>query len=74
MQADISIIAHDLPAVPVNKVKELGEKTGASLVPVQHHEAHIAATFQEECIGIAIDGSDMDLTGPYGAEDIRGLP
>lgn len=75
MQADISIIAHDLHPqfLSTRYAKELGEKTGASLVPVQHHEAHIAATFQEECIGIAIDGVGYGSDGTiWGGEIFEG--
>lgn len=51
-------IAHDAHPqfLSTRYAKELAEQHGATLVPVQHHHAHIAATTQEPCIGIAIDG------------------
>jgi hydrogenase maturation protein HypF len=36
--------------------REVAETTGAELIAVQHHRAHIAAATREECVGIAIDG------------------
>lgn len=35
---------------------ELAASTDAEVIPVQHHRAHIAATTQQRCVGIAIDG------------------
>jgi hydrogenase maturation protein HypF len=56
--AHYDVIAHDLhPQFLSTRYAEvLAEETGAVLVPVQHHRAHIAATTQNPCIGIAIDG------------------
>lgn len=56
--ADYGIIAHDAhPAfLSTRYARELSEETGAELVPVQHHRAHIAAATTDECVGIAIDG------------------
>jgi hydrogenase maturation protein HypF len=58
IDARCDIIAHDLhPAfLSTRYAKELAVSYGAELVGVQHHEAHIAATTREACIGIAIDG------------------
>ena len=75
MQPDIRIIAHDLHPqfLSTRYAKELGEETGAHLVPVQHHEAHIAATFHDECIGIAIDGVGYGSDGTiWGGEIFQG--
>ncbi|MDD3621806.1 MAG: carbamoyltransferase HypF [Methanofollis sp.] len=56
--AGFEVIAHDLHPqfLSTRYAHRLAEETGAALVPVQHHRAHIAATTQEECVGIAIDG------------------
>ncbi len=56
--ASCDIIAHDLHPqfLSTKYARELAAETGACLVPVQHHRAHIAATTEEPCIGIAIDG------------------
>ena len=58
LQAEPSIIAHDLHPqfLSTRYARELASETGAELVPVQHHRAHIAAATQEPCVGIAIDG------------------
>lgn len=76
MQPDIQIIAHDLHPqfLSTRYAKELAEENGADLVPVQHHIAHIAATCQQECIGIALDGvgygSDRTI---WGGEIFQGI-
>ncbi len=51
-------IVHDLHPqfLSTRYARELSEATGAELLAVQHHRAHIAATTREECVGIAIDG------------------
>lgn len=51
-------IVHDLHPqfLSTRYAKEIAEATGAELLAVQHHRAHIAATTLEECVGIAIDG------------------
>jgi len=56
--ADYEVIAHDLHPrfLSTRYARELAEQTGAELVAVQHHRAHIAATTRDECVGIAIDG------------------
>jgi hydrogenase maturation protein HypF len=56
--ADYDLIAHDLhPSfLSTGYARALAEETGAVLVPVQHHRAHVAATTLEPCIGITIDG------------------
>ncbi|RXE57079.1 hydrogenase maturation protein HypF [Methanoculleus taiwanensis] len=56
--ADYDRIVHDLHPqfLSTRYARELAEVTGAELLAVQHHRAHIAATTREECVGIAIDG------------------
>ncbi|MDH7593784.1 MAG: carbamoyltransferase HypF [Methanomicrobiales archaeon] len=56
--ASYDAIAHDLhPTFLSTKYAlSLAEKTNATLFPVQHHHAHVAATTLEPCIGITIDG------------------
>ncbi len=56
--ARYDLIAHDLhPSfLSTGYARALAEETGAELIPVQHHRAHIAATTLEPCIGITIDG------------------
>jgi hydrogenase maturation protein HypF len=56
--AEYNLIAHDLhPSfLSTGYARALAEETGAELVPVQHHRAHVAATTLEPCIGITIDG------------------
>ena len=55
--AGYELIAHDLhPQFLSTVAREIATEQGMELVPVQHHLAHIAATTQEPCIGIAIDG------------------
>jgi hydrogenase maturation protein HypF len=56
--AEYDVIAHDLhPSfLSTGYARALAEETGADLVPVQHHRAHVAATTLEPCIGITIDG------------------
>ncbi|MDD4567323.1 Carbamoyltransferase HypF [Methanoculleus chikugoensis] len=51
-------IVHDLHPqfLSTRYAKEVAEATGAQLLAVQHHRAHIAAATREECVGIAIDG------------------
>ncbi|KLK89075.1 hydrogenase maturation protein HypF [Methanoculleus sediminis] len=51
-------IVHDLHPqfLSTRYAREVAEATGAELLAVQHHRAHIAATTREECVGIAIDG------------------
>ena len=56
--ARYDLIAHDLhPSfLSTGYARALAEESGAELIPVQHHRAHIAATTLEPCIGITIDG------------------
>ncbi|MBN1195726.1 MAG: carbamoyltransferase HypF [Methanomicrobiaceae archaeon] len=56
--AEYTVIAHDLHPqfLSTRYAQVLAEECGASLVPVQHHKAHIAAATLKPCIGIAIDG------------------
>ena len=56
--AKYDLIAHDAHPqfLSTRYARQLAEESGASLVPVQHHVAHIAASTMEPCIGIAIDG------------------
>ncbi|MDK2890312.1 MAG: hydrogenase maturation protein HypF [Methanoculleus sp.] len=51
-------VVHDLHPqfLSTRYAKEVAEATGAQLLAVQHHRAHIAAATREECVGIAIDG------------------
>ncbi|MDD1724069.1 MAG: carbamoyltransferase HypF [Methanospirillum sp.] len=75
MQPDIQVIAHDLHPqfLSTRYAREIHEETGAELVPVQHHVAHIAAACQEECIGIAIDGVGYGTDGTvWGGEIFQG--
>ncbi len=52
------VIAHDLHPqfLSTRYASEQAQDSGAELVAVQHHRAHIAAATRDECIGIAIDG------------------
>ncbi|KQC05605.1 MAG: hydrogenase maturation protein HypF [Methanoculleus sp. SDB] len=56
--AEYTVIAHDLHPqfLSTRYAQVLAGECGAELVTVQHHKAHIAATTQKPCIGIAIDG------------------
>jgi len=56
--AGYDVIAHDAHPqfLSTRYAASLADECGAALVEVQHHRAHIAATTQDECIGIAIDG------------------
>jgi hydrogenase maturation protein HypF len=56
--AEYDIIAHDAHPqfLSTRYAQRLAKETGAELVAVQHHRAHIAATTTKPCIGIAIDG------------------
>jgi hydrogenase maturation protein HypF len=77
VDARYDVIAHDLhPAfLSTRYARELAEQYGVEMVPVQHHEAHIAATTQEPCIGIAIDGVGYGRDGAvWGGEVFAGAP
>jgi len=56
--AEYDVIAHDAHPqfLSTRFAHRLAKETGAELVAVQHHRAHIAATTIKPCIGIAIDG------------------
>jgi len=56
--ASYDVIAHDLHPqfLSTRFARELAASTGAALVPVQHHRAHVAAVTTVPCIGITIDG------------------
>ena len=56
--ASCDVIAHDLHPqfLSTRFARELAAATGAALVPVQHHRAHVAAVTTDPCIGITIDG------------------
>ena len=56
--ARYDLIVHDLHPqfLSTRYARDIAETTGAELLAVQHHRAHIAATTREECVGIAIDG------------------
>lgn len=58
LDAHYDVIAHDLHPqfLSTRLAARLAEESGAVLVPVQHHRAHIAAVTKSECVGIAIDG------------------
>jgi hydrogenase maturation protein HypF len=58
LHPEIRIIAHDLHPqfLSTRLATEMAEQSGAALVPVQHHLAHIASACTEPCVGIAIDG------------------
>ncbi|MDD1709628.1 MAG: carbamoyltransferase HypF [Methanoregulaceae archaeon] len=55
---EYDLIAHDAHPqfLSTRYARELAEDGGVTLVPVQHHRAHIAAATQDPCIGITIDG------------------
>jgi hydrogenase maturation protein HypF len=56
--ANYGIIAHDAHPqfLSTRYARELAKVTGAELVAVQHHRAHVAASTDKPCIGITIDG------------------
>jgi hydrogenase maturation protein HypF len=56
--AKYDLIAHDAHPqfLSTRYAKELAKDTGAGLVPVQHHRAHVASSTDKPCIGITIDG------------------
>lgn len=56
--AKYDIIAHDAHPqfLSTRYARELAAESGAEMVPVQHHKAHIASVTMGPCIGIAIDG------------------
>ncbi|MCU0632961.1 MAG: carbamoyltransferase HypF [Methanolinea sp.] len=68
-------IAHDAHPqfLSTRYARELADQHDAMLVPVQHHQAHIAATTMEPCIGIAIDGVGYGQDGTiWGGEIFAG--
>ena len=73
--AEYDLIAHDLHPrfLSTRYAVALARESGAGLVAVQHHEAHIAATTEEPCIGIAIDGVGYGRDGTvWGGEIFAG--
>ena len=73
--ARFDVIAHDLHPqfLSTRYARELAEETGATLMPVQHHKAHIAAATTEPCVGIAIDGVGYGEDGTvWGGEIFAG--
>jgi hydrogenase maturation protein HypF len=56
--AEYDVIAHDAHPqfLSTRYAQRLAKESGAQLVAVQHHRAHIAATTATPCVGIAIDG------------------
>ena len=71
--AEYEVVAHDLHPqfLSTRFAKEIAEERGLTLVPVQHHRAHIAATTTEPCIGIAIDGVGYGDNGTVWGGSIR---
>ncbi len=75
LKPEIRTIAHDLhPQFLSTRIaREMAEESGAHLVPVQHHMAHIAAACTEPCVGIAIDGVGYGSDGTvWGGEIFAG--
>lgn len=73
--AEYDIIAHDLHPqfLSTRYAKELSDISGAQLIPVQHHRAHIAAACTDPCVGIAIDGVGLGDDGTvWGGEVFAG--
>jgi hydrogenase maturation protein HypF len=73
--AEYDFIAHDLHPrfLSTRYAQALARECGGGLVAVQHHEAHIAATTEEPCIGIAIDGVGYGRDGTiWGGEIFAG--
>jgi len=56
--AEYDVIAHDAHPqfLSTRYARELAKDTGAELIPVQHHRAHVASSTGRPCIGITIDG------------------
>jgi hydrogenase maturation protein HypF len=56
--AEYDIIVHDAHPqfLSTRYAREMATETGAELVSVQHHRAHVAASTDKPCIGITLDG------------------
>ena len=63
------VIAHDMHPeyLPTKYAKELAEKEGLKLIPVQHHHAHIASCMADNGITDKVIGVSLDGTG-YGTD------
>ena len=63
------IVAYDmhLEYLPTKYAKELGEKEGLKLFPIQHHHAHIASCMAENRVTEPVIGVALDGTG-YGTD------
>jgi hydrogenase maturation protein HypF len=75
--ATYNIIAHDAHPqfLSTRFARELARETGADLVSVQHHRAHVAASTKEPCVGITIDGVGYGDDGTvWGGEIFAGEP
>ncbi|MEI7435134.1 MAG: carbamoyltransferase HypF [Methanomicrobiales archaeon] len=73
--AEYDVIAHDAHPqfLSTRYAQRLAKESGAELVAVQHHRAHIAATTTRTCIGIAIDGVGFGDDGTvWGGEVFAG--
>jgi hydrogenase maturation protein HypF len=69
------LIAHDAHPqfLSTRYARELAEADGATLIPVQHHHAHVAAVTPDPCIGITIDGVGYGTDGTvWGGEIFAG--
>ena len=67
---DPEIIAHDLHPeyLPTKYARQAGAEQGLSLIPVQHHHAHIVSCLVENkveapAIGVAFDGTGYGIDG-----------
>lgn len=73
--AEFDVVAHDLHPqfLSTRFARQIAAEHDLELIPVQHHRAHIAATTNEPCIGIAIDGVGYGDDGTvWGSEIFAG--